>query len=127
MTKRSFVLWARQYSKRILSALFIVWVVGALAGLVYEFLRLIYAPDTADMQAFYIYLATPLTCGIPSYLISNNVLNIEKVKQQYDPDYDDRFMDNPERGEGFGLDSEKNTEELSADRFYADSKTFSEK
>lgn len=125
MTKHSFVLWARQYSKRILSALFIVWVVGALAGLVYEFLRLVYAPDTADMQAFYIYLATPLTCGIPSYLISNNVLNIEKVKQQYDPDYDDRFLDNPTRGEGFGLNSEQNTEELSADRFYADSTTLS--
>lgn len=44
------------------------------------------------MDSFYIYLAVPLTCGIPSYVIPNIFLNREKVKQQYIPDYDAKMF-----------------------------------
>lgn len=82
------VLWARQYSKRLIAFLLVTWACGAVVGGVYEFIRLIAVPDVASMDAFYIYLAVPLTCGIPSYVIPNIFLNKEKVKQGYNPNYD---------------------------------------
>lgn len=90
--KNSFVLWARQYSKRILAVLLVLWGVGAVIGAVYEFIRLHVSPETASMDSFYIYLAAPLTCGIPSYIIPNIYLNIQKIKKQYIPDYDSTIL-----------------------------------
>lgn len=90
------VLWARQYSKRLITALLVGWALGAVIGAVYEFLRLIASPETAGMDAFYIYLAVPLTCGIPAYLIPNCFLNKEKIKQNYIPDYDQTILNGGE-------------------------------
>ena len=90
--KNSNVLWARQYSKRLISFLLAAWAVGAFIGVVYEFIRLIAAPDMASMDAFYVYLAVPLTCGIPSYIIPNMFLNREKVRQNYIADYDQMVL-----------------------------------
>ena len=86
--KNDFVLWARQYSKRLITFLLIAWSIGAVIGVIYEFLRLVIAPEMADMNSLYIYLAVPLTCGIPSYLVPNMFLNKEKVRQNYIPNYD---------------------------------------
>ena len=94
------MLWARQYSKRLITFLLIAWAFGAVIGAVYEFIRLVAAPDSASMDAFYIYLAVPLTCGIPSYVIPNIFLNKEKVKQGYIADYDMRIL------EGMGLEED---------------------
>lgn len=86
--KKDTVLWARQYSKRLITFLLIGWAIGAVIGVVYEFIRLISDPATASMDALYIYLAVPLTCGIPSYVIPNIFLNKEKVRQHYIQNYD---------------------------------------
>lgn len=101
------VLWARQYSKRLITALLVGWALGAVIGAVYEFLRLIASPETAGMDAFYIYLAVPLTCGIPAYLIPNCFLNKEKIKQNYIPDYDQTVL-NGEYGEEEGIGTTEN-------------------
>lgn len=101
------VLWARQYSKRLITALLVGWALGAVVGAVYEFLRLIASPETAGMEAFYVYLAVPLTCGIPSYLVPNIFLNREKVKQKYIPDYDQTVL-NGEYGEEEGIGTTEN-------------------
>lgn len=98
--KKDTVLWARQYSKRLITFLLIAWACGAVIGAVYEFIRLVAAPDSASMDAFYIYLAVPLTCGIPSYIIPNIFLNKEKVKQGYDPAYDQKYL------EGCGIEED---------------------
>ena len=94
------VLWARQYSKRLLAFLFTVYTIGGLIGAVYEFLRLVLSPETASMEYFYLYLAVPFTCSIPSYLIPNMSLNKEKVRQGYDPAYDQKYL------EGIGIDGD---------------------
>ena len=90
--KQDSVLWARQYSKRLITFIFVVWTIGAFVGAVYEFLRLIYSPDTATMDSFYVYLAAPMTGGVVSYLIANTLLNKEKVRQNYIPDYDQTVL-----------------------------------
>lgn len=100
--KTDFVLWARQYSKQFLTTLLIMWAIGAVVGAVYEFIRLKITPETASMDAFYIYLAVPLSCGIPSYIVPNIFLNREKVRQNYIPDYDEIYL-----GGGNGEDDEE--------------------
>ena len=97
------VLWAKQYSKRLLAFLLVMWGLGAVIGGVYEFIRLIISPETASMDSYYIYLAAPLTCGIPSYVIPNIFLNKEKVKQGYIPSYDTTILGKEDmEGEGIG-------------------------
>ena len=96
------VLWSRQYSKRLITFLLAAWGIGAVVGAVYEFMRMFASPETAGMDAFYIYLAVPLTCGIPSYLIPNMLLNREKVKQNYIPDYDRITFGTDDDAEGIG-------------------------
>ena len=85
-------MWARQYSKRLITFIFTVWTIGAVYGFVYEILRLINSPETASLDSLYIYLAVPLTGGVTSYLITNTLLNKEKVKQNYIPDYDQTIL-----------------------------------
>lgn len=121
--KTDFVLWARQYSKRLITFLLITWVIGAVIGIVYEFMRLIYAPDMASMDSLYIYLAVPLTCGIPSYLIPNMFLNREKVKQNYIPNYDNTVLLGEYAEEDGVGNSGETTEGLSDTGFYADNET----
>lgn len=118
------VLWARQYSKRLITALLIGWGIGAVIGTVYEFLRLVVSPETAGMEAYYIYLAVPLTCGLPSYLVPNLILNKEKVKQHYIPDYDQTILNGGEYegDEGIGPTT-TNTEETDGLRLHTDYET----
>lgn len=107
------VLWARQYSKRLITALLVGWGIGAVIGAVYEFLRLVASPETAGMDSFYVYLAVPLTCGIPSYLIPNIFLNREKVKQHYIPDYDKTVLNGEyENEEGIGTTENEVTDDF---------------
>ena len=124
--KNDFVLWARQYSKRLITFLLITWVIGAVIGIVYEFLRLIFAPDMASMDSLYIYLAVPLTCGIPAYLIPNAFMNVEKIKQKYIPNYDNTvLLGEYAEEDGIGNSMEENTEETSDTGLHADYETFS--
>ena len=117
------VLWARQYSKRLITALLVGWGIGAVVGAVYEFLRLIASPETAGMDAFYIYLAVPLTCGIPAYLIPNCFLNKEKIKQNYIPNYDQIVLSGEyENEEGIGTTENEVTDDF---RLHADNETLS--
>lgn len=102
------VLWARQYSKRLITALLIGWGIGAVIGTVYEFLRLVVSPETAGMDSFYVYLAVPLTCGIPAYLIPNCFLNKEKIKQNYIPDYDQTILNGGEFEGDTGIEKTEN-------------------
>lgn len=87
--------------------------------MVYEFLRLINSPDIATMDALYIYLAVPLTCGIPSYVIPNMFLNKEKVRQNYIPDYDKTVLGG-EYADEDGIGTERNIE----DGLYSDTEAY---
>lgn len=119
--KTDTVLWARQYSKRLITALLVGWGIGAVIGAVYEFLRLVASPETADMSALYIYLAVPLTCGLPSYLVPNLLLNKEKVKQHYIPNYDQIVLNGEyENEEGIGTTENEVTDDF---RLYTDNET----
>lgn len=70
----------KQYTKQILTAVMVVWAAGAVIGIVYEFVRLAVAPFIASMDGLYVYLAVPLSCGLPSYIIPNLFLKREEVR-----------------------------------------------
>lgn len=121
--KTDVVLWARQYSKRLLTFIFCVWGIGSFIGAVYEFLRLIVTPETASMDSFYLYLAVPMTCGVTSYLIANTLLNKEKVKQNYIPNYDNIVLGG-EFGEEDGIGNDQNHGGTNDTGFYIDSEAY---
>jgi len=123
--KKDTVLWARQYSKRLITFLLIAWVVGAVIGVAYEFTRLMTAPDMASMDALYIYLAVPLTCGIPSYLIPNIFLNKEKVRQNYIANYDNTVLYGEYGGSDTMIYNDKITEGPNDTGFYAYTTSYS--
>lgn len=80
------VLWAQQFTKRLLVLVFAGWVIGGLYGMGYEMLRLWITPETANIDGLLIYFAVPLTCGIPSYIIPNLFLKRKQVEYGMNPD-----------------------------------------
>lgn len=80
------VLWAQQFTKRLLVLVFVGWVIGGIYGMAYELLRLWIAPDTANIDSLLVYFAVPLTCGIPSYIIPNLFLKRKQVECGMNPD-----------------------------------------
>ena len=71
------------------------------------------------MDSLYIYLAVPLTCGIPSYLIPNMFLNKEKVRQNYIPDYDNTVLCGGEYDKEDGIGNNQDiTEEMNVTGFH---------
>lgn len=70
----------KQYTKQILTVIIIAWLLGGIIGIAYEFIRLMVSPETACMDGLYTYLAVPLSCGLPSYIIPNLFLKKEEVR-----------------------------------------------
>ncbi|MGM9682550.1 MAG: hypothetical protein ACI3XQ_03030 [Eubacteriales bacterium] len=70
----------KQYTKQILTCVVVVWAAGAVIGVIYEFVRLAVSPEVASMDALYIYLAAPITAGLPSYIIPNLFLKKSEVE-----------------------------------------------
>lgn len=117
-------MWARQYSKRLITFLLVVWVIGAVIGVIYEFIRMIISPETAGMESLYVYLAVPFTCGIPAYLIPAAIVNREKIRQNYIPDYDNTILGGGEYAEEDGIGKSNIAEDSSATGFRYDHQAF---
>lgn len=74
------VLWAKQFTKRILLLVFIGWVIGGIYGMIYEGVRLYTSPEAANIDSLLVYFAVPLTCGLPSYIIPNLFVKKKQVE-----------------------------------------------
>lgn len=48
--------------------------------IVYEFIRLAVSPDMASVDGLYVYLAAPITAGLPSYIIPNLLLKKSELQ-----------------------------------------------
>ena len=70
----------KQYTKQILTVIMAVWIIGGVVGVVYEFIRLAVFPDMASMDGLYVYLAAPITAGLPSYIIPNLLLKKSELQ-----------------------------------------------
>lgn len=90
----------KQYTKRILTAIVIIWAVGGFIGIAYEFVRLAVCPESASMDGLYVYLAAPITCGLPSYIIPN--LFLKRSELQTGRYYGEEITETIEPHEGEG-------------------------
>lgn len=77
----------REFSKRILASMAVMWFAGALYGMITETIILFVAPEMFSLTELLVYIGTPVTCGLMAYLVKSAVENKEKIKQDYDPDY----------------------------------------
>lgn len=81
---------AREYSKKVISAMIIMWFLGAVFGAVVIIVELIAALGGNDSYTYSLtvhlpellaYLGAPVTGGIVGYLIKSATENREKIKK----------------------------------------------
>lgn len=77
----------KEFSKRILAAMAIVWFIGAVFGMVMEIILLCIAPEMVMLDGLLTYIGAPVTGGLMTYLVKSAMENKEKIKQDFDPGY----------------------------------------
>lgn len=77
----------REFSKRILASMAVMWFAGALYGMITETIILFVTPEMFSLAELLVYVGTPVTCGLMTYLVKSAIENKEKIKQDYNPDY----------------------------------------
>lgn len=71
----------REYSKAALTAMIVLWFVGAFFGMAVVIWQLITAAYTVNIGDVLVYIGAPMTGGIVGYLIKSAVENREKIKK----------------------------------------------
>lgn len=93
----------KEFSKRILAAMAFMWFVGAVYGMAFEIVVLCIAPEMASIDGLLVYVGAPVTGGLMTYLIKSALENKEKIKQDYDPNYDAEEVETTEVGNNDGI------------------------
>lgn len=70
----------REYSKAALTAMIVLWFVGAVFGMAVVVWQLITAAYTVNIGDVLMYIGAPMTGGIVGYLVKSAVENREKIK-----------------------------------------------
>lgn len=71
----------REYSKLVLTAMIVLWFIGAGFGMMVVLWQLITAAYTVNIGDVLIYIGGPMTGGIVGYLVKSAVENKEKIKK----------------------------------------------
>ena len=79
---------AKQYSKRVVSAMVLAWFAGIAFGMGVIIWQMIRAPDEVSLDSLLTYIGAPMGCGIAGYLAKSAFENREKIKAKYIPEYD---------------------------------------
>lgn len=77
----------KEFSKRILAGMAIVWFIGAVYGMAVEIIILCKAPEMVQLDGLLTYIGAPVTGGLMTYLVKSALENKEKIKQDFDPNY----------------------------------------
>lgn len=70
----------REYSKRVIRIMIILWFVTALFGMGVITYQLFMSPEYVNLDGLYEYVGYPMTGGIIGYLIKSAVENKQKIK-----------------------------------------------
>lgn len=90
----------KQYSKRIIKQMIFLWFAGAVFGsavIVVEIITAIVGANgysaaiTIHLPELLTYIGMPVGGGILGYLLKSAFENKEKIRQNYDPNYDENF------------------------------------
>lgn len=71
----------REYSKRAITAMIVLWFVGAAFGMAVVVWQLITAAYTVNIGDVLMYIGAPMTGGIVGYLVKSAIENKEKIKK----------------------------------------------
>ncbi len=71
----------REYSKAAITAMIVLWFVGAVFGMAVVIWQLITAAYTVNIGDVLMYIGAPMTGGIVGYLVKSAVENREKIKK----------------------------------------------
>lgn len=71
----------REYSKRALTAMIVLWFIGAAFGMAVVVWQLVTAAYTVNIGDVLMYIGAPMTGGIVGYLVKSAVENREKIKK----------------------------------------------
>lgn len=71
----------REYSKAAITAMIVLWFVGAVFGMAVVIWQLITAAYTVNIGDVLMYIGAPMTGGIVGYLVKSAVENKEKIKK----------------------------------------------
>lgn len=69
-----------EFSKKALTAMIVIWFVGALFGLFVVSLQL-YRQEMVSLSDLFMYIGAPMTGGIIAYMIKSAQENKEKIKK----------------------------------------------
>ena len=73
----------KEYSKKAIAAMIILWFVIAIFGMVVVIYQLShsYSPEMVSLDSLYSYVGVPMTGGIVMYLIKSAMENKQKIKK----------------------------------------------
>ncbi len=71
----------REYSKAAITAMIVLWFVGAVFGMAVVVWQLITAAYTVNIGDVLMYIGAPMTGGIVGYLVKSAIENKEKIKK----------------------------------------------
>ena len=77
----------KEYSKRVLAAIIVLWFVGAIYGMIFGIVQMVVCPEVASISDLLVYIGAPMSCGVVSYLIKSALENKTKIQKNYDPQY----------------------------------------
>lgn len=77
----------KEYSKRVLAAIIILWFIVAIYGMIFGIVQMITCPEVASISDLLVYIGAPMSCGVVSYLIKSALENKTKIQKNYDPHY----------------------------------------
>lgn len=86
----------KEYSKRVLAAIIVLWFIGAIYGMIFGIVQMVICPEVASISDLLVYIGAPMSCGVVSYLIKSALENKTKIQKNYDPQYG---MDGTTEGE----------------------------
>ena len=69
-----------EFSKKVIAALVAVWFVGALVGVAVVAVQTLRGDMTVNLSDLLLYIGTPMTGGIVTYLLKSAYENKEKIK-----------------------------------------------
>ena len=70
----------KEYSKKILTAMIVLWFLGALLGFAVVIVQLQRADMMVNLSDLLLYIGAPMTGGIVSYMLKSAFENKEKIK-----------------------------------------------
>lgn len=80
----------KEYSKKAIAAMIILWFIVAVFGMVVVVYQLSHSctPESVSLDALYNYVGIPMTGGVVMYLLKSAVENKQKIKKTKPNDFE---------------------------------------